>query len=86
MASLPCTFRSFPLESAKVIVDCIPADRRMVLLGESTHGTEEFYRTRAEVTKRLIEERGFTGEGLPSWTRSPDRASLHEGCGLLSAP
>jgi erythromycin esterase-like protein len=31
-----------------------------VLLGESTHGTEEFYRLRAEVTKRLVEERGFT--------------------------
>ena len=33
--------------------------RRVVLLGESTHGTEEYYATRAEVTKRLVEERGF---------------------------
>ena len=31
-----------------------------MLLGESTHGTEEFYRVREAVTKRLIEERGFT--------------------------
>ena len=42
------------------MVDGIPEDRRIVLLGESTHGTEEFYRIRAAITKRLIEERGFT--------------------------
>ena len=33
---------------------------RLVLLGESTHGTHEFYRQRAVITKRLIEEHGFT--------------------------
>src|SRR5215212_8694348 len=33
---------------------------RFVLLGEASHGTHEFYRERAEVTKRLITERGFT--------------------------
>jgi erythromycin esterase-like protein len=33
---------------------------RFVLLGEASHGTEEFYRARAEITRRLIEERGFT--------------------------
>jgi erythromycin esterase-like protein/predicted phosphoribosyltransferase len=32
---------------------------RLVLIGEATHGTEEFYRARAVVTRRLIEERGF---------------------------
>ena len=37
-----------------------PPCRRVVLLGESTHGTEEFYRTREAVTKRLVEERGFS--------------------------
>jgi len=35
-------------------------DARFVLLGEATHGTHEFYRLRAELTKRLIRERGFT--------------------------
>jgi len=30
-----------------------------VLLGESTHGTEQFYAVRAHITKRLIEEKGF---------------------------
>lgn len=34
-------------------------DARFVLLGEATHGTEEFYRERAEITKRLILEKGF---------------------------
>ena len=33
---------------------------RIVLLGESTHGTSEFYRMRASITKRLIERCGFT--------------------------
>ena len=35
-------------------------DARFVLLGEASHGTHEFYRARAEITRRLIEERGFT--------------------------
>jgi erythromycin esterase-like protein len=54
----PCV--SFALDRAQDVVDGIPEDRRVVLLGESTHGTEEFYRIREAVTKRLIEERGFT--------------------------
>ena len=36
------------------------ADRRIVLLGEASHGTSEFYRARAQITKRLIREHGFT--------------------------
>jgi erythromycin esterase-like protein len=35
-------------------------DARFVLLGEASHGTHEFYGERAEITKRLIEEKGFT--------------------------
>ena len=31
-------------------------DARFVLLGEASHGTHEFYRERARITKRLIEE------------------------------
>jgi len=33
---------------------------RFVLLGEASHGTHEFYRERAQITKRLIQEKGFT--------------------------
>lgn len=32
----------------------------IVLLGEATHGTAEFYRARALITRRLIERHGFT--------------------------
>ncbi|MBM9401642.1 erythromycin esterase family protein [Gluconacetobacter azotocaptans] len=35
-------------------------DARVVLLGEATHGTSEFYRARAAITRRLIEHHGFT--------------------------
>lgn len=35
-------------------------ERRVVLLGEASHGTSEFYRARAAITRRLIEEHGFT--------------------------
>jgi erythromycin esterase-like protein len=34
-------------------------DARFVLIGEASHGTHEFYAMRAELTQRLIEERGF---------------------------
>src|SRR3977135_579331 len=34
-------------------------DARFVLIGEASHGTHEFYRTRAEITQRLIQEKGF---------------------------
>ncbi|MFE9957608.1 erythromycin esterase family protein [Micromonospora sp. NPDC005299] len=35
-------------------------DARVVMLGEATHGTHEFYTWRAAVTRRLVEERGFS--------------------------
>ena len=51
-----------PLESANdldPLMDVI-GDSRYVLLGEASHGTSEFYTWRTEISKRLIEERGFT--------------------------
>jgi erythromycin esterase-like protein len=35
-------------------------DARFVLLGEASHGTHEFYRERAQITKRLIKEKAFS--------------------------
>src|SRR5690349_11661295 len=35
------------------------ADAKVVLLGEGTHGTSEFYRARAAITRRLIDKHGF---------------------------
>jgi erythromycin esterase-like protein len=36
------------------------ADRRVVLLGEASHGTAEFYRARAAITRHLIARHGYT--------------------------
>jgi erythromycin esterase-like protein len=35
-------------------------EARFVLIGEASHGTHEFYRERAQITKRLIQEKAFT--------------------------
>jgi erythromycin esterase-like protein len=34
-------------------------DARIVLIGEATHGTHEFYRIRADLTQALIDRKGF---------------------------
>jgi erythromycin esterase-like protein len=38
----------------------VVGDARFALLGEASHGSHEFYARRAELTKRLITERGYT--------------------------
>lgn len=49
--------------------------RSFVLLGEATHGTREFYRMRADITRRLIEEGGFDAVAVEAdW---PDAYRLH---------
>ena len=51
------------------------ADCRVVLLGEASHGTSEFYRARAAITRRLIERHGFTIVAVEAdW---PDAASIN---------
>ncbi len=35
-------------------------DAQVVLIGEASHGTHEFYHHRAEMTKQLIEHKGFS--------------------------
>jgi len=42
------------------VLDDLIGDACIVLIGESSHGTHEFYEARAEITKWLIEEKGFT--------------------------
>ncbi len=39
-------------------------DAEVVLLGEATHGTHEFYAARATITRRLVEERGFAAVAI----------------------
>jgi len=50
------------------------ADAKIVLLGEATHGTAEFYKARAAITHRLAERHGFRILALEAdW---PDAAEL----------
>jgi len=42
------------------VLDDLVGDARIVLIGESSHGTHEFYAARAQITKYLIEQKGFT--------------------------
>jgi protein-L-isoaspartate(D-aspartate) O-methyltransferase len=64
-------------------------DRRVVLLGEASHGTSEFYQARAAITRRLIEAHGFTIVAVEAdW---PDAATIdryvrHKGRKALEAP
>ncbi len=56
-----------PLTGNKSDYDSLLAladNTRFVMIGESTHGTQEFYRIRAEITKRLIEEKGFSAVAI----------------------
>jgi protein-L-isoaspartate(D-aspartate) O-methyltransferase len=83
----PATTHSLPaliVDAAQALPD--PADpafagifdrfagRRIVLLGEASHGTREFYRARAQITRRLIERHGFEMVAVEAdW---PDAAAL----------
>jgi erythromycin esterase-like protein len=55
--------RAHPLTGAGTDYDPLLehiGEARFVLLGEASHGTHEFFRERAEITKRLIAEKAFT--------------------------
>ena len=50
-------------------------DAPLVLLGEATHGTHEFYAARAQITRRLIEEKGYMAIAIEAdW---PDAYRVH---------
>ncbi len=53
---------ALPLESAADLGPLLRrmGDARVVMLGEATHGTREFYALRAALTERLIAEHGFS--------------------------
>jgi protein-L-isoaspartate(D-aspartate) O-methyltransferase len=63
--------------------------KRVVMLGEATHGTSEFYRARAAVTRRLVEEHGFNIVAVEAdWPDAADinRYVRHLGGRILQAP
>ena len=51
--------RSDEISDYDALIDSI-GGARFVLIGEASHGTHEFYRERAQITKRLISEKGFS--------------------------
>ncbi|PJK27438.1 protein-L-isoaspartate(D-aspartate) O-methyltransferase [Minwuia thermotolerans] len=60
-------------------------DARVVLIGEASHGTSEFYRMRARITRELIEKKGFSfvaaeadwpdAARIDDWVRHRERAA-----------
>jgi len=52
-------------------------DARFVLLGEASHGTHEFYRERARITKRLIAERQFAAVAVEADWPAADRVNRY---------
>ncbi|MFD0695070.1 erythromycin esterase family protein [Paenibacillus sp. GCM10027628] len=47
------------IDDLDVLVEAI-GDKKYVLLGEATHGTSEFYKLRMELSRKLIEMKGFS--------------------------
>ncbi len=59
-------------------------DARVVLLGEATHGTSEFYRMRARISRELIERKGFSFIAIEGdW---PDAARIDHYVRLAETP
>src|SRR5262245_2272925 len=68
-AAAPATIAKLVREVAEPIPDLMRSDlgsllerigdARLVLIGEATHGTSEFYALRARITRELIRSRGF---------------------------
>lgn len=61
LATFSC-FAAQPLSGSERDYDALlalTASARVVMLGEATHGSREFYRERARITRRLIGEQGF---------------------------
>jgi erythromycin esterase-like protein len=48
----------------QTILDSIGDDVQCVLIGEASHGTHDFYHHRAEITKLLMQEKGFNMVGI----------------------
>jgi erythromycin esterase-like protein len=51
--------------------------RRIVLLGEASHGTTEFYAERARITRRLIDERGVDAVAVEADWPDAYRVNCH---------
>jgi erythromycin esterase-like protein len=50
---------------------------RIVLIGEASHGTHEFYRIRADITKQLVERLGFSAVAVEADWPDADRVNRY---------
>jgi erythromycin esterase-like protein len=68
-----------PLESLADVdtVLALVGNARFVLLGEATHGTQEFYRMRAQISRRLIVDKGFDAVAVEADWPAALRASRY---------
>jgi erythromycin esterase-like protein len=55
----------------------LAGDSSFVLLGEASHGTHEFYSTRAAITERLIKEKGFQAVAVEADWPDADRVNRY---------
>jgi hypothetical protein len=62
------------------------ADAKVVLLGEASHGTSQFYRARAAITRRLIEKHGLAGRRADRPPRPAPCARTNVGRSLFALP
>jgi erythromycin esterase-like protein len=60
VATLNAAARPFGIEADDDELLAWLGDTSLVLLGEASHGTHEFYEARARLSRKLIEEKGFT--------------------------
>ena len=78
------------LADGKVALDPLidlAGDASFVLLGEATHGTHEFYSTRAAITERLIKEKGFHAVAVEAdWPDAGICVTVIARCGLKPVP
>lgn len=80
----------YPLDSAEDLDPLMEhiGDSKIVLLGEASHGTHEYYTWRAKISQRLIEEKGFhliAVEGdwpdtfkINNWVKNRDQRSIQK--------
>ena len=52
-------------------------DAKIVLLGEASHGTSEFYTVRAKLSKMLIEQKGFSAIAVEGDWPSAQHVNRH---------
>jgi erythromycin esterase-like protein len=73
-----------PLTSDAASLDAVlelALEGRIVLIGEASHGTHEFYRIRAEITERLIRDHGFDAVAVEAdWPNALRVSQWLRGC------